>query len=324
MGKQVMRCATSMVWVCATLLSFATGIGCAATPAGEASAGAYSYVTGAGGVPLSVAQFGAPDAPGILFIHGLGQSHLSFALQLHSSLADRYHLVAFDLRGHGNSGKPWDPTAYADSHAWADDVAKVIESTGLKRPVVVAWSYGTLVIADYLRHYGSDDVAGIVMIGALGGLASLPPSAFDPKVMALMQTLHTLSSSPGLEDTLSARRQVVPLLTARPMPAQWTATSETVNALVPPFARGAMGARMSVNNADLVARIHVPMWLLAGSEDKGTPGSLMNQLAAALPLHAAVSVYAGSGHSPFAEEPERFNAELEKFVRAVLAEAPPR
>lgn len=305
------------------LLLFATArISSAATQGAGPPAPTYSYVTGAGGVPLSVVQLGAPDAPGILFIHGLGQSHLSFALQLHSSLADRYHLVAFDLRGHGNSGKPWDPAAYADSQAWADDVAKVIESTGLKRPVVVAWSYGTLVIADYVRHYGANGVAGIVMIGALGGLASLPPSAFDPKVMALMQTLRTLSSSPGLENTLTASRDVVPLLTARPMPAQWTATAETVNALVPPFARGAMGARMSANNSDLIYLFRVPMWLLAGSEDRGTPGTLMNQLAGALPLHATVKVYEGSGHSPFAEEPARFNDDLETFARTALT-APP-
>jgi non-heme chloroperoxidase len=86
----------------------------------------FSYVPGAHGVPLSVAETGHPDALGVLFIHGLGQSHLSFSAQLESPLAERFHLVAFDLRGHGNSGKPWEASAYSESRAWADDVAAML------------------------------------------------------------------------------------------------------------------------------------------------------------------------------------------------------
>ena len=58
---------------------------------------------------------------------------------------------------------------------------------------------------------------------------------------------------------------------------------------------------------------------LSGSEDAGTPGSLMQALAGRLPQRAAVSVYAGCGHSPFAEEADRFNAELTAFAARVLA-----
>jgi non-heme chloroperoxidase len=281
----------------------------------------FSYVVGAGGVPLSVAQTGDPRSAGILFLHGLGQSHLSFALQLHSSLAQRFHLVAFDLRGHGNSGKPWDPEAYSDSGRWADDVARVIAATGLERPVIVAWSYGTLVAGDYLRHLGSAGLSGIVMIGALGGLATLPLAALDPAYMAKLQRLHQLNASPGLENTLAASHDIVPLLTARPMPAAWTAMAETVNAMVPPFARSVMGARLSTDNKDLIPQIRVPMMLLAGSEDRGTPRSLMQSLADSLPAHTQVSVYDGSGHSAFAEEPVRFNRDLEAFATRAFSPA---
>lgn len=290
-------------------------LGTAAADTGEIR---YSYVAGAGGVPLSVAETGDPTAPAILFIHGLGQSHLSFAAQLQSPLNQHYHLVAFDLRGHGNSGKPWDPAAYTDSKAWSDDVARVIEATGIRRPLVVAWSYGTLVINDYIRQRDAVDLAGIVMIGAVGGLAPVPPTAMDPKIMATMQRLGALGASPGLENTLLASHEVVPLLTARPMTAQWTATAETVGALVPPFARTAMGGRMRTNNADLVARIHVPMLLLGGSEDRGMAKAMLLSLSDALPLHAQVEVYEGSGHSPFAEEPQRFNADLAAFAGRVF------
>lgn len=302
-----------------TLGVWSMGLATETQPASPASRELqFSYVEGAGGVPLSVAQGGAVDAPGILFIHGLGQSHLSFTKQLQSDLAQHYHLVAFDLRGHGNSGKPWSDAAYLDSALWAEDVQKIIAATGLKRPVVVAWSYGTLIIADYIRHNGSDGIGGIVMIGATGGLVPYVNVATDPQVMAKMQDLRRLAVSPGLENTLLASRGTVALLTFRPMSPEWVATSETVNAMVPPFARDALLKHLYSNNTDIVGRIHVPVLLIAGAEDRGDPESLLRTLSAALPLHADIKVYRGTGHSVFAEEPDRFNQDLDAFAKNTL------
>jgi pimeloyl-ACP methyl ester carboxylesterase len=277
----------------------------------------FSYVEGAGGVPLSVAQAGPADAPGILFIHGLGQSHLAFAAQLHGDLARHHHLVAFDLRGHGNSGKPWSDAAYLDGSLWAEDVQRVMQATALTRPLIVAWSYGTLVIADYIRAHGTEGIAGVVMIGATGGLVPYPKIAPDPAVLAKLTELHRLGENPGLENTLLASRGTVSLLTYRAMPPEWTTLAEAVNDLVPPFARGALGKHLYTNNTDLVGRIHVPVLLMAGAEDKGDPASLLQTLSDALPEHATIKVYPGTGHTVFAEQPVEFNADLETFSKSV-------
>ena len=61
-------------------------------------------------------------------------------------------MVTYDLRGHGNSDKPLEPERYRDSKAWGDEVQAVMDATGLKRPVLVGWSYGGRVMADYLTH----------------------------------------------------------------------------------------------------------------------------------------------------------------------------
>ncbi len=71
---------------------------------------------------------------------------------MHSELADTFRLVALDLRGHGLSDKPLD--GYADSKMWADDIHAVIRALRLDHPVLCGWSYGALVILDYIRHYG--------------------------------------------------------------------------------------------------------------------------------------------------------------------------
>ena len=129
----------------------------------------YQTVTGAGGVPLNVVTVGDSSSPAILFIHGIGQSHYSFVRQLNADLAEDFFLVGFDLRGHGASGKPWLAEAYT-SEIWAQDVAAVMAASQIQRPIIVAWSFGTLVAMDYVRRFGVAHLPGMVFTGSLGAL----------------------------------------------------------------------------------------------------------------------------------------------------------
>ena len=65
-------------------------------------------ITGGGGVQLHLVETGDPSGRPILFIHGFSQCWLAWSRQLNSDLADRYRLVAMDMRGHGLSEKPRD------------------------------------------------------------------------------------------------------------------------------------------------------------------------------------------------------------------------
>ena len=127
-------------------------------------------ITGAGNTSLHVVETGAPAGRAILFIHGLSQCWLQWARQLNSDLADDYRLVAMDLRGHGQSDKP--PEGYADARLWADDLRSVIQALQLDHPILCGWSYGPLVILDYVRHYGEDNIGGIQFVGGVTKLGS--------------------------------------------------------------------------------------------------------------------------------------------------------
>ena len=83
----------------------------------------FSTVEGVGGIPLNVVQTGNRDGFGILLIHGFGQGALAFKNQLHSDLAEEFHVVAFDMRGHATSGKPWRREDLVGSEIWGGDVA---------------------------------------------------------------------------------------------------------------------------------------------------------------------------------------------------------
>jgi pimeloyl-ACP methyl ester carboxylesterase len=127
-------------------------------------------ITGGDGVQLHVVETGNPGGRPILFIHGLSQCWLAWARQLNSDLADRYRLLAMDMRGHGLSEKPRD--GYADSRLWADDVAAVLRALTLDRPILCGWSYGPLVILDYVRHYGEEALGAMTFVDGITKLGS--------------------------------------------------------------------------------------------------------------------------------------------------------
>jgi len=125
---------------------------------------------GGGGVQLHVVETGNARGRPILFIHGISQCWLAWSRQMDSDLARQHRLVAMDLRGHGLSDKP--PDAYGESQLWAADIDAVIRSLGLERPILSGWSYGALVILDYLRNFGEAAVGGIHLVDAITRLGS--------------------------------------------------------------------------------------------------------------------------------------------------------
>ena len=130
----------------------------------------HHMVTGGGGTRLHLIETGNPSGRPIVFIHGFSQCSLAWARQMNSELADTFRLVAMDMRGHGLSDKPRDQ--YGDSKLWADDVHAVIEALQLDRPVLCGWSYGPLVILDYIRHYGENSIRGLNFVGGVTKLGS--------------------------------------------------------------------------------------------------------------------------------------------------------
>ena len=288
----------------------------ATAPAPAASATAamafhFSTVEGGGGLPLNVVETGNPAGPAILFVHGMSQSYLAWLPQLRSALGNTHRLVAFDLRGHGGSAKPWRPADYADSRLWADDIAAVITATKLERPVIVAWSYGGHAVMSFVRHHGTDRIGALDFTGTLAGLKQVErqPGRETEHLLAGSR----LRASRNLEENIEGYRQMADGLTARPLPGELDRIAFLTGLMHPGYVRRAM-LSLPTQNADLASRVDVPVLLSMGRHDREWPIAACEQVAAMLP-DARLSVYEGSGHFPSAEDSERFNAELAALVQ---------
>jgi pimeloyl-ACP methyl ester carboxylesterase len=113
-------------------------------------------------VPTADTQLYTVDSPGgsppLLFLSG-GFGTVQNWNRVIERLAGRYRAVRFDARARGKSGTSAD---YSVQGA-VDDVGRVIEATGIERPILVGWSYGATIAVRYAAHH-SAQVAGLVLI----------------------------------------------------------------------------------------------------------------------------------------------------------------
>lgn len=266
----------------------------------------FSTVEGSGGVPLNVVQIGDPALPGVLLIHGYRQSYLSWYRQFGAPLAGRCHLVAFDLRGHGNSGQPWQPEAYDNAQVWAGDVARVMAATGLRRPLLVGWSFGANVAMDYLRVHGQQGAAGL-MIVASGASMATPPST--PAFEAIVQTVASPDIELNLATRLGSTERVYQADAVEPeMMAKFAAVAMRPS---PFLDRGGI-RRRGHTNRDIAGQLSLPVTLVFGGRDPIVPAPVAALLKEAIPK-ARVVDFEQAGHAPFVENAARFNALLEEL-----------
>ncbi|MGD9571367.1 MAG: alpha/beta fold hydrolase [Thermoleophilia bacterium] len=106
--------------------------------------------------------------PGLLFISG-GFGTVRSWDRVIRLLGARYRTVRFDARARGRSGRSADyslPTAVGD-------IGRVVEATGLERPILVGWSHGATLAVRYAAQRPAS-AGGLVLIDG-----AYPISALD-------------------------------------------------------------------------------------------------------------------------------------------------
>jgi pimeloyl-ACP methyl ester carboxylesterase len=269
-----------------------------------------AYITGGGGTRIHVVETGNPQGRPILFIHGLSSCWLTWSRQLNSDLAQDYRLVAMDLRGHGLSDKPRD--AYSDSKLWADDVNAVIQTLGLERPILSGWSYGPLVILDYVRHYGEDAIGGIQIIGGITKLGSEDALAvLTPEFLGLVPDLLSTDA----EESVRGLASLVQLFFVHAPSPEDLYLILGYNVSVPPYVRQGLFSR-SLDNDDLLPTIRKPVLITHGTEEAIVKPSAVDQHRAGIP-HAQVQMIPHAGHATFWEDASAFNEGLKSFAASM-------
>lgn len=112
----------------------------------------------ANGAELHLLEWGKPDAPPALLVHGM-RGHARWFTPVGPALADRFRVLSVDLRGHGESAHtpPYGHLIYAQ------DIAALITELDLRELVVIGHSMGGGVVVRSAPNVASR-LRGLVLV----------------------------------------------------------------------------------------------------------------------------------------------------------------
>jgi non-heme chloroperoxidase len=110
-----------------------------------------------------------------------------------------------------------------------------IDAAGVKRPILVGWSYGGRVIADYLKIYGAGKLAGLNYVDAV---SKTDPTFFGPG----LKPVATMASEDLAANIAATRTFLRNCFEKQPTQDEF-GTMLSFNMMVPPKVRAAMGGR---------------------------------------------------------------------------------
>ena len=138
-------------------------------------------------VRISVKEAG--EGPDMILIHG--RTHAKESMDpLFEYYKERYHVVSYDVRGHGKTESAGEFTL----DDLSDDLAGVIRAYQMEKPVVIGFSMGSYIALKTAERY-PDLLSGIVLIGTRGGRTSSPWPSID-EVGRALESFDNLTDAP--------------------------------------------------------------------------------------------------------------------------------
>ena len=113
---------------------------------------------------LHYVDWGNEDAPPLLLVHG-GRDHCRNWDWVAEELRDEYHIIAPDLRGHGDS--QWMLGGTYNTYEMVADIAQLVHQKGNAPVRIIAHSWGGNICLRYAGVY-PENVSKIVAIEGLG------------------------------------------------------------------------------------------------------------------------------------------------------------
>lgn len=230
--------------------------------------------------------------PVVLLTHGYSATSQMWAGQIEAVSKD-HRLITWDMRGHGQSDSPDDPTLYSEAHTVAD-MAALLDEVAAEQAIVGGLSLGGYMSLAFNRVY-PDRVAALLIIDTGPGYRNDEARAGWNKT-SIRTAERYETEGLGLLSSGSAERR-----TAKHSSAQGLALA----------ARGMLTQR-DAGVITSLPDIKAPSIVIVGSED--TPFLAASDYMAAKIPGAQKAVIEGAGHAANIDRPEAFNAAMMAFL----------
>jgi pimeloyl-ACP methyl ester carboxylesterase len=256
------------------------------------------------GLPIAFERVGA--GPALVLLHGgFGFDSRSWHRQI-DALSDEFTVVAWDMPGCGQSVDP--PNTFRASD-FADCLAGFIDALDLEHPHLLGLSFGSALALELYRWHPAIPKSLTLASAYAGWAGSLPPEAVEQRKQHVMRALNLPAEQWSHEWS--------PSMLSPSAPAELVdEVTVSLSAFHPAGQRLIIRAFGDQDLRDVLSRVAVPTLLLYGDLDVRSPISVGENLHAAIPGSQFV-VLPGVGHMSNIEAPERFNAEVHRFLRSL-------
>lgn len=256
-----------------------------------------AHVRLSSGLRLHYVQQGDPRGDVLLFLHGWPDSWFTFSRVL-PLLPGGHRVLVPDHRGFGDSDRP--ECGYGIREL-AEDAAALLDALSVDRATLVGHSLGSFV-ARRMAVVHPDRVARLVLIGT--GFSTVNPA-----------TEQVRASLPRGDEVSHAFAREFQASTAFvPLPPSFfdRLVEESLKAPARVW-RDVFNGLLAYDDIGELQRIDVPTLLLWGEHDALFPRRDQELVTAAIP-GSTLSIYAGTGHCPNWERPERVADDLAAFL----------
>ena len=246
---------------------------------------------------------GDPKRTPLVFLHGIGGAARGFRHQL-EFFGDRYHAVAWDMPGYGGS-TPLETVSIA---TLADALGQFLrEFSDSPKPILIGHSIGGMIVQQWLVNNPLSAEAAVLAqtSPAFGKPDGDWQKAFVDARFGPLDRGQTLASlAPSL---------VSELVGDDPDPAGMELARDCMGSVPEPTYRAVVQALIGFDLRHALKSIRIPTLVLSGSKDNNAPAPMMAKMATYVPGAGYVDVE-GAGHLVNLEQPDKFNAALDKFL----------
>lgn len=270
------------------------------------------------GTDMYLIEAGPVEGPTVLLVHGLGEEAARLWEPWVPLLAQRYHVLAFDLPGFGRSGGGnalYSPESYATLLHW------LIKTRGTGAARVVGHSMGGTIALWHAAAY-PEDVARLVLVDAAGILhrtalvkntVHVDTESVDSLLRRPLEKLNRITGRlvEKLESTNSSWLMRTVLDTPELRKAVIGGKPSTIAAL----------AAAEADFSETLSSVTVPTFLIWGELDDIAPLRTAQVLAAHL-RDVRYTVIPKAGHVVMRDRPEAFRQALPETLTGPLPQGP--
>ncbi|MEI7710541.1 MAG: alpha/beta hydrolase [Rhodospirillales bacterium] len=257
----------------------------------------HGFFAASDGTRLHYIEAGSKAARTIVLVPGWTMPAWIWEPQI-QALRHRFHVIAFDPRGQGQSDVP--RNGYEPKRR-GRDIGDLIAHLGHDRVLVVAWSLGVLDTLAYVHTQGDGRVAGLILVDNSVGEEPPPPMPPQPTGPPLPKPPHAEAMRSFVAGMFRTPRS--PAYIERLTQATLRTPEDAARALLAYTVPRSYWKEAVYATSRPVLYIVRPRWVpQADNLVRNRPGTEME-------------IFTNAGHALFVDEPARFNETVENFAR---------